>query len=148
MGLDMYLTAERYVCPYSEKEQNDFNVVKEVFPLVKDFPLTDVVFQVGYWRKANAIHKFFVDVVQDGVDECQKTWVATEYLEDLKLLCQQVIDYPDKASLILPTKKGFFFGDIDYDDYYFQYLQDTIDIITKLEPLMEPGFDFYYQASW
>ena len=26
--------------------------------------------QIASWRKANAIHKWFVDNVQDGVDDC------------------------------------------------------------------------------
>lgn len=28
--------------------------------------------EIGYWRKANHIHKWFVDCVQDGEDDCEK----------------------------------------------------------------------------
>ena len=30
---------------------------------------------VGYWRKANAIHNYFVQRCQNGVDECQMSLV-------------------------------------------------------------------------
>lgn len=38
---------------------------------------------VAYWRKANAIHKFFVDQVAGGVDECQRIDVSKSQLEEL-----------------------------------------------------------------
>lgn len=42
----------------------------------------NIIEQVGYWRKANAIHKWFVDNIQDGEDDCGYYEVAPEYLED------------------------------------------------------------------
>ena len=36
--------------------------------------------EVGYWRKANQIHKWFVDNVQDGVDDCGEYKVTKEQL--------------------------------------------------------------------
>lgn len=35
------------------------------------FPEERIYEQVAYWRKANAIHKWFVDKVQDGEDDCK-----------------------------------------------------------------------------
>lgn len=48
--------------------------------------------QVGYWRKANHIHKWFVDNVQNGVDECDTYEVTKEQLEDLLNVCRKVLD--------------------------------------------------------
>jgi hypothetical protein len=48
---------------------------------------------VAYWRKANQIHKWFVDNCQEGVDECQVSDpISREKLTELRDLCQQVID--------------------------------------------------------
>lgn len=47
--------------------------------------------EVAYWRKANAIHKWFVDNVQDGIDECQESPVTREQLNELLAVCHEVI---------------------------------------------------------
>lgn len=47
--------------------------------------------QVGYWRKKNAIHQWFVDHVQDGIDDCDYHKECTkEILEELLDTCEKV----------------------------------------------------------
>lgn len=46
---------------------------------------------LGYWRKANHIHKWFVDNVQNGVDECHPYQVSRKNLEDLLNICSKVL---------------------------------------------------------
>ena len=47
--------------------------------------------EVGYWRKANCIHSWFVDHVQDGIDDCQyHNEVTKEILEELLDTCEKV----------------------------------------------------------
>ena len=49
--------------------------------------------EVGYWRKANHIHNWFVENIQNGTDDCNYHREVTE--EDLKELldvCQKVLD--------------------------------------------------------
>lgn len=48
--------------------------------------------QIGYWRKANHIHNWFVENVQDGIDECDTYEVTKEQLEDLLNVCRKVLD--------------------------------------------------------
>ena len=43
--------------------------------------------EVAYWRKANAIHRWFVNNVQDGIDECQETIVTRNQLFTLLQIC-------------------------------------------------------------
>lgn len=40
--------------------------------------------EIGYWRKANAIHGWFVRNCAEGVDECQPIAVSREQLEALR----------------------------------------------------------------
>lgn len=47
--------------------------------------------EVGYWRKANAIHKWFVDNVQNGEDDCDDYSVSKELLEELLNDCYTVL---------------------------------------------------------
>lgn len=47
--------------------------------------------QVGYWRKENMIHQWFVDHVQDGIDDCDYHKECTkEVLEELLDTCEKV----------------------------------------------------------
>ena len=49
--------------------------------------------EIGYWRKANEIHNWFVENVQNGVDDCEyHEEVTKEALEELLTTCQKVLD--------------------------------------------------------
>lgn len=53
---------------------------------------------IGYWRKANAIHQWFVDNVQDGEDDCQYHREVTEDdLIELRDLCIDVVEHSPLA---------------------------------------------------
>ncbi len=48
--------------------------------------------QIGYWRKANEIHNWFVENVQDGEDDCcYHREVTQEDLEELLNVCNKVL---------------------------------------------------------
>ncbi len=152
MGLDMYLKASKHLSNYDfrpeEKELN--KAVKEAIGLDgfdDDTASVEISVNVGYWRKANAIHKWFVDNCQEGVDECQETYVSREDLEKLKAVCLAVLKDNTKALEILPSASGFFFGGTDYDEWYFKDVEETIKIVDKTLALSNDWF-IEYQSSW
>jgi hypothetical protein len=102
---------------------------------------------VGYWRKSNQIHQWFVDNCQGGVDDCREAHVSREQLVELRNLCEQVLLAPATASKALPTTSGFFFGSTEYDEYYFSDLKDTIKIIDRALSVPQE-WDFTYSSSW
>lgn len=113
MGLDMYLSAKKYVSNFDfnlqEKELNA--KIKELMGLTgfdEDNNSIYVEMGVGYWRKANAIHQWFVDNVQDGDDDCGNYYVPNEQLIELRDLCIKTIESKDAS--LLPPQEGFFFG--------------------------------------
>lgn len=154
MGLDMYLTGKRYMSKYFDKDDEQrIQKVNEVFGFEgeedADYNAVEVSFRVGYWRKANAIHKWFVDKCQDGVDECQETYLSREQLQELVDTCKAVLADKSKAEELLPSTNGFFFGGTDYDEWYFGDLTYTVERIEKI--LKDPALEkcaFYYQSSW
>lgn len=154
MGLDMYLTGKRYMSKYFDAEDTGkIEKINEVFGVEGiedgDYGAQEVTFRLGYWRKANAIHKWFVDKCQDGVDECQETFINREQLMELRDTCKTVLDDMSKAEEFLPSTNGFFFGSTDYDEYYKQDLEYTVERLEKIlkDPALEKC-DFYYQSSW
>jgi hypothetical protein len=109
---------------------------------------------VAYWRKANAIHDWFVREVQGGEDDCKSYHVSREKLMELEELCRRIVQSgePEVAEELLPTASGFFFGTTDYDEYYFEQLDWTAkrlaEVLTKLPDGGMRGVDFYYNSSW
>jgi hypothetical protein len=51
------------------------------------------------------------------------------------------------AAELLPSASGFFFGSTDYDEYYLQDIENTIEIIENVLADKEPS-DIYYHSSW
>lgn len=49
--------------------------------------------ELGYWRKANAIHAWFVKHVQNGMDECERHEVPRKAIEQLKATCEAVVTH-------------------------------------------------------
>jgi len=100
--------------------------------------------EVAYWRKANQIHNWFVENVQNGNDDGGTYEVSGHKLKELVDLCKEVMQSKEKAEELLPTREGFFFGSTDYDEYYFGDVKRTIE---KLENINEHETYEYY-AWW
>jgi hypothetical protein len=175
MGLDMYLSC---VCsirshelgfgPASRSSPVFASVLKaaDIDPslVLQDFSGLRIELPVGYWRKANAIHRWFVCNIQDGEDNCQSSECDMDELAALQDSCQKVLAAPaskfqEIAEEKLPTQGGFFFGPTDLKDpgtrqWYLKDLEETIEIINRAKALAE-ALDarkqfhwFEYRASW
>ena len=156
MGLDMYLYAEQCVSGWDHKEEHEKNHYTDVVGAAglmaladPDTPSAYVRATCAYWRKANAIHRWFVENVQDGEDECKPHYVSEAQLIELRDECQAVLDDPDIAAGRLPTQEGFFFGSYEYDEYYMQHLKYTVERIDFLFENSDPPYiNWIYQSSW
>ena len=105
MGLDMFLYGVEYHSQYDDEEDNN----KSYYVMTEEI----------YWRKANQIHKWFVENVQNGIDNCAMYYVSEESLYKLKELCEKVLENSELAGELLPTTNGFFFGSTEYDEFYY-----------------------------
>ena len=188
MGLDMHLTRKHYI-----GAEYDFRKVKGTVDITigdKKIPInfnriSYIDEEVCYWRKANQIHKWFVDNVQDGEDNCQDYYVSIEQLQELLDTCKKVkekailvpggkrkvnvlgeigietkeeefmiIKNVEEIKDILPTTCGFFFGSTEYDDYYMEDIDYTInkleEIIKEEKEMNEQGIysSYEYGSSW
>lgn len=146
----------------------------------KKNPYKSFFTEIGYWRKANAVHQWFVENCQNGVDDCGSYQVDKSDIEDLLEICNTIkpsitliekeaevvigynregqikekrkIKYIEDSSIceeLLPTQSGFFFGGTDYDEWYVQDIDETIEILEKV--LTETDFEneiVFYQSSW
>lgn len=183
MGLDMYFTAQKFVAGgYDHKkgtpEEKQFNDILGILGIPREVAGSSITvnIQVGYLRKANAIHAWLVDNIQEGEDKCQEAYFPTEQITELRDICRRILatvdkgepvtvkpkfgtgsweEYPnlklDKnlAESLLETREGFFFGSYEYDEGYVYDLETAEKFLTNmLENPALKGMDFYYQASW
>lgn len=151
MGLDMYLIGRCYFSPYNE---NDKELGEKIQGLVDTlgFRPQALEIEVGYWRKANAIHDWFVKNIQSGEDDCRDHYLSRVDAQKLLDTVNQVLADNSKAPELLPTASGFFFGSTDYDERYIQDLEETKtimeNVINKLYNDDKTHWEIYYQSSW
>ena len=169
MGLDMYLEIRKneYRSKYSKDKGSRLKLeypkdITEFIPNLTDLRSSrQTNYEVGYWRKANQIHNWFMqncarrDEYDNPIDDCRPIEITVDKLEELLDTCKKVLADHSLAGSLLPTADGFFFGSTEYDDYYFGELEQTVEIIEpvlkfakhKLE-IKDYAWEVYYQASW
>jgi len=149
MGLDMYLEAKLHLPPYDtglapvreaigraigytppkEKPGSDATLME----------ITGVTVRVGYWRKCDPLHQWFVSNVLESYDDCRAAYVSPEVLAELEERLGLVSDDPGRASecFVSEGDEPMSESDIDY----------TLKVVVHAKTLQERGWDIYYRAS-
>lgn len=96
MGLDMYLEKRHYVKNWDHMapaQRHRITVEHEDGSPSPIQPkrICGITEDVAYWRKANAIHLWFVKNVQGGKDDCGEYRVERAQLQTLKEVCDRVL---------------------------------------------------------
>jgi len=138
MGLDMYLTGEKY---YPEYTVNNRDIQKVDRPQSDGFPLRSNILALGYWRKHPNLHGFIVNNFADGIDDCSPINLNSE---DLGKIAEALRKWE------LPETEGFFFG--TSEDHAEQKDQDA-DLFAKVKAWLEENQEnveksVVYEASW
>ena len=94
--------------------------------------------KIGYFRKVNFLIPFFESQLGDKIENLCKVKIDKEDAEELLRRCSAVLDDHSKAEELLPTQEGFFFGNTDYDDYYFMDVERVRDYV---KDTLLPEFD-------
>lgn len=150
MGLEMYLEAKRYVAPSDTLTEPMRRAIGAAIGYVppKEKPGQDpsllevsgVTVRVGYWRKCDALHQWFVSNVQAGINDCRPAFVSVDILIELEEKLEPVGDDPASASehFTADVDEMLEEGEVDY----------TLSILHHAKRLQAQGWDIYYRASW
>jgi hypothetical protein len=156
MGLDMYLTKKIYVknWEHTPKERRSKLSLKIGSKKIDTKKATHVELEVAYWRQANMVHQWFVENVQEGVDNCAQYYVEYQQLVELYKICVGIKElfeqygtsqeFEKLAKEVLPTTEGCFFGNYEYAEEYMTDIEDTIEQLKDLSKDEE----YYYHSSW
>jgi hypothetical protein len=145
MGLDMRLSARKFSAKFDEEQKKNLS---SEFPELNGLTVDEVLVELGCWRKANAIHNWFVQNVQGGADNQIKHIVSNRKLEDLQNACLRTLENSAEAHNILPTKDGFFFGSTEYDEDYFECVKYSLNVVETALRLERAGWLIEYNSSW
>jgi hypothetical protein len=143
MGLDMYLYAEKNVSAYDYEYDGKEHVRRDNLEYDKilqasgldSLPSSEngmviVAKQIAYWRKANAIHGWFVRELANGKDECQRISVSREDLINLRNDCVNVLSKRNEA---VPTTNT--------NVYEIADLGNSEDVVSKMLRTMKEESD-------
>lgn len=177
----MYLHKKHYVKNWEHnKEKYTFLIKrggKEV-DYINHERIDEISEEVMYWRKANAIHNWFVENVQGGEDDCKEYYVSRGDLIKLLDTCEKVIAGSELVDGKVKNGETFINGEWVADmeegktikdpsiaqellptqsgfffggtDYDEWYLQDIKDTARELkkELAIPEGGSYYYSSSW
>jgi hypothetical protein len=124
MGLDMYLTGDRFFM----SPRNRGAIKSEQYDL-------------GYWRKHPNLHGYIVQAFANGDDDCQEIQLSAACI-------RKIIEAIRNRNL--PETTGFFFGTSDDTDeqvaHDIQVFEDALRWLHTDEP--EVWRTVNYRASW
>lgn len=134
MGLDMYLQGHLF---RGHKEPQTLD----------DFPVKEIIVELGYWRKHANLHGAIVQTFAEGNDNCEPIELNRE---DIEKLIEMV-----KAN-DLPHTAGFFFGQSAKpgDKWFDEQLAKDIKQLENALKWYDTKTDEFeyrwvtYQASW
>lgn len=134
MGLDINVT--KIAKSMVKTNTNSWKDYEKLIDELNDIDCENFEF-LAYFRKVNFLFEFF----SGSLNEDETTAVITRgEMEELIEKCEFVLNNRDKASEILPTCDGFFFGSLDYDDYYFE---SVAKVLLSFQVILENYSDDY-----
>ena len=143
MGLDQYITIRHKSTNSAYKKYQDYwNLSDEERANTKipDEPEKD--FNIGYFRKHNMIHKWFVDNIQNGVDDCGRYVIPFNKLKELLEICKHIMSGVTKTKK--PTKYMTDCNGVEHEVWQMDTYTPSIEILRySMENLpTQSGFFF------
>ena len=168
MGLDQYITIRHKSTNAAYAKFNNYWKLSEEERVGKrqpKDPAKDLI--IGYFRKHHSIHKWFVNNIQNGVDDCGRYEIQLKDIENLKELCEEIMSHVTKEKRepkfctdfngvqheiwqldnytvdeegknIIDEKLPSY--DMDYSDDYFYCVENCIEVLNKVIDLCDRNF--------
>lgn len=89
--------------------------------------------EVGYFRKVNFLVGFFSNITGEEVQNLSPIEITKEDCMELLGRCNAVLEHrtTETSEELLPTCPGFFFGNYEYDEYYYQDVESVKNFLEK-----------------
>jgi hypothetical protein len=150
MGLDHGLRKRHYVKNWDHmkpEERHEIRVLKGGKPdrKIKTDRIAYIEEEVITWRKANQIHRWFVENVQDGEDDCGSYSVSRDQLKQLLKACKEVLE----ASELVPgqVSNGYSFNG-EGEKVYMREAGQIINNPTVAKRLLPTQEGFFFGSTY
>lgn len=148
MGLDISFyklksrsRAKRYIKNHIKDIDFSYGVLST--KLIHDFANNQLSAML-YFRKVNFIFAFF----EQDLYESQLAILNKEDLERLLKATEEVIKNPSKASELLPTAPGFFFGNTEYNEHYYERVKEVNRDLKMIMHRIKEDDIIYLDCDW
>lgn len=103
------------------------------------------------WRKAPAIHQFFIDSVRIN-SHYHYHWAGFSTIEKLKKWSQDIMMNKENIEYLEENyqfAEGPFYGDYEFNEYFFETIESTLNAIKTFEDksIDSNRFDIFYSYS-
>ena len=143
VGLDQYITIRHKSTNSAYKKCNDFWKLPDeerAGKKIPDEPAKDFI--VGYFRKHNMIHKWFVDNVQDGVDDCGRYVITVKDLNNLLDICKHIMSSVTKTKR--PTKFMTDRNGVEHEIWQMDIYTPTEEILLYAKDVLPTQSGFFF----
>ena len=136
MGLDIrFEKAKRHRVEETEERLNEIKKefenpnysVKKFHSLKNEYDELNPWKEVAYFRKVNFLLPFF-----EYGENCSRLEIDDYKIDELLVKWKQVLEDHSLAETLLPTQSGFFFGNTEYNDWYFYYVKEVYDKFSEI----------------
>jgi len=156
MGLDMYLQMDVYLSTMDKEGSHLVKSMNDLLGLPTEYNnrgdiehnslrATSVTIEVGYWRKVNWIHEWFVRELNDGNDDQRRSHVPEEKLSELREIINEIKGVIKEQELFTGesrTEQGLFGSYQVQEIRHEANLQPIREIINEKLPVSSGGFFF------
>lgn len=110
--------------------------------------------ELAYFRKYNFLIPFFEEYYDVEIENLRDLSIGKDGIKELISRCEEVLDNHILADKLLPTTEGFFFGNTEYNEYYYEAIKDCLTKCLEILPefdTLESGeyivFQIWYQEK-
>ena len=152
MGLDIrFEKAKRHRVEENEERLNEIKKefenpnysVKKFHSLKNEYDELNPWKEVAYFRKVNFLLPFF-----EYGENCSRLEIDGYKIDELLVKCKQVLEDHSLAETLLPTQGGFFFGNTEYNDWYFYYVKEVYDKFSEIAEDFNSDEDMLAMVCW
>lgn len=153
MGLDIrFEKAKRHRVEETEERLNEIekelhnannSSVKEFNILQNEYDELNPWKEVAYFRKVNFLLPFF-----EYCEDCSRLEIDDYKIDELLVKCKQVLEDHSLAETLLPTQCGFFFGNTEYNDWYFDEVKEVYDKFSEIAEDFNSDEDMLVMVCW
>ena len=124
-------------------ENGNYSSEKDFDRLKNEYDELNPWKEVAYFRKVNFLLPFF-----EYGENCSRLEIDDYKIDELLVKCKQVLEDHSLAETLLPTQSGCFFGNTEYNNWYFDDVKKVYDKFSEIAEDFNSDEDMLAMVCW